>query len=37
MVDPNMTLGVFWERAASDPDFPADIYEAEQKWPRYLI
>ena len=37
MIDPGMDFGEFWAIASEDPEFPCDAYEAEQRWPRYLV
>ncbi|WP_145073460.1 hypothetical protein [Aureliella helgolandensis] len=36
MINPNLDFNAFWLRAALEPDFPCDAYEAEEIWPRYM-
>jgi hypothetical protein len=37
MIDTGMNFHEFWERAATEKNFPCDAYEAEERWPRYLV
>ena len=37
MIDTGMNFSEFWTRASTDSGFPSDAYEAEERWPRYLL
>ncbi len=36
MINPNLDFHAFWKRAAEEPDFPCDAYDAEEIWSRYV-